>query len=351
MDEQADSIGSWLIGAVLLIALSSSLASFFYEIGWIRMLSLVLGSSTQAFELMLSAFILGLALGGFWIRRRIDRIAAPLRYAGYVQVLMGLCAVGTLPLYNISFDFMGFMINSLNKNDGGYTLFNMTSHVIAMVIMLPATFLAGMTLPLFTYALLQRGAGERSIGRVYSANTVGAIIGVLLAVHVVMPAIGVKGLVSLGALLDIIVGLTLLMLARPHSQRWELPASAGAAALVFAIIVLAVRFDPLRLVSGVYRYGNSRLGEDVKVLYYQDGKTATITRYQHKDGRMAIATNGKPDAAIAAQDAIGGLDEITMTMAAVLPLALNPKAKTVANIGLGSGMTTHNLLGASRSNG
>ena len=33
------------------------------------MLSLVLGSSTHAFELMLSAFILGLALGGFFIRR------------------------------------------------------------------------------------------------------------------------------------------------------------------------------------------------------------------------------------------------------------------------------------------
>jgi hypothetical protein len=54
-------------------------------------------------------------------------------------------------------------------------------------------FMAGMTLPLFTYALLQRGAGERSIGRVYSANTVGAIMGVLLAVHVVMPAIGSEG--------------------------------------------------------------------------------------------------------------------------------------------------------------
>ena len=36
-------------------------ASFLYEIGWIRMLSLVLGSSTHSFELMLSAFIFGLA--------------------------------------------------------------------------------------------------------------------------------------------------------------------------------------------------------------------------------------------------------------------------------------------------
>jgi len=244
---------SWLTVALLTIALSSSLASFFYEIGWIRMLSLVLGSSTQAFELMLSAFILGLALGGLWIRRRLDRIAAPLRYAGYVQILMGLCAVGTLPLYNASFDFMGFMIGSLSKSDGGYTLFNLTSQTIAMAIMIPATFLAGMTLPLFTYALLQRGAGERSIGRIYSANTVGAILGVLLAVHVVMPAIGVKGLVSLGALLDVVVGLALLALARPRSRRWELSASAGAAALGFAVILLVVRFDPLRMAGGVYR--------------------------------------------------------------------------------------------------
>ena len=340
---------SGLTVALLAIALSSSLASFFYEIGWIRMLSLVLGSSTQAFELMLSAFILGLALGGLWIRRRLDRIAAPLRYAGYVQVLMGLCAVGTLPLYNSSFDFMGFMIGSLSKTDGGYTLFNLTSQTIAMAIMIPATFLAGMTLPLFTYALLQRGAGERSIGRVYSANTVGAILGVLLAVHVVMPAIGVKGLVSLGAALDMAVGVALLALARPQWRwRWELPASAGAAALAFAVILLTVHFDPLRMTSGVYRIGVSQSPPGTEVQYYQDGKTASISLNLYPDGVMAITTNGKPDAAIDTRSANGSRDEITMVMAAVLPLSLRPDAKTAAIIGLGSGLTTHNLLGTDR---
>ncbi|MFO1423625.1 MAG: fused MFS/spermidine synthase [Candidatus Competibacteraceae bacterium] len=339
---------SWLIAALLIIALGSSLASFFYEIGWIRMLSLVLGSSTQAFELMLSAFILGLALGGLWIRRRLDRIATPLRYAGYVQMLMGLCAVGTLPLYNASFDFMGFMIGGLSKNDGGYTLFNLTSQTIAMAIMIPATFLAGMTLPLFTYALLQRGAGERSIGRVYSANTIGAILGVLLAVHVVMPAIGVKGLVSLGALLDIVVGVALLALARPRSWRWELPASVGAAALAFAVILLVVRFDPMRMAGGVYRHGRTHLPPDTEVQYYRDGKTASIARYLLQDGQMTIATNGKPDASVQTRTAASASDEITQVMAAVLPLSLWPDTRTVANIGFGSGMTTHNLLGTDR---
>jgi spermidine synthase len=60
-------------------AFATGAASFIYEIAWIRMLSLVLGSSLQAFELMLSAFVSGLALGGLWIRKRIDRLANPIR--------------------------------------------------------------------------------------------------------------------------------------------------------------------------------------------------------------------------------------------------------------------------------
>lgn len=55
---------------LLIVAAGTALASFIYEIAWVRMLSLVLGSATHSFELMLSAFILGLALGAFWVRSR-----------------------------------------------------------------------------------------------------------------------------------------------------------------------------------------------------------------------------------------------------------------------------------------
>ena len=55
-----------------MVAFGTALASFTYEIGWIRMLSLLLGSATHSFELMLSAFILGMALGAWLIRRRSD---------------------------------------------------------------------------------------------------------------------------------------------------------------------------------------------------------------------------------------------------------------------------------------
>lgn len=71
---------------ILIAAFLTGMASFFYEIGWIRMLSLVLGSTTRSFELMLSAFIFGLAAGAFWIRNRIDGHKNPLRLLGWIQI-------------------------------------------------------------------------------------------------------------------------------------------------------------------------------------------------------------------------------------------------------------------------
>ena len=66
-----------------IVALMTGLASFIYEICWIRMLSLVLGASTHSFELMLSAFIGGLALGSLCVRRLVDRVTAPRQLLGW----------------------------------------------------------------------------------------------------------------------------------------------------------------------------------------------------------------------------------------------------------------------------
>ena len=139
------------------------------------MLALVLGSSFHAFELMLSAFITGLAFGSLAMRRWIDRLRDPLAVSAWIQIGMGLLAVATLPVYAQSFHWMAALVNALPKTDAGWTQFNLASHAIAFAVMLPATFLAGMTLPLFTYALMRGGHGERAIGQVYAANTLGAI--------------------------------------------------------------------------------------------------------------------------------------------------------------------------------
>src|SRR5207249_6681764 len=108
------------IGFFLSIALLTGASSFIYEVTWIRMLSLVLGASTHAFELMLSAFILGLALGGLWIQRRIDRLDSPPRTLAWLQVAMGLFALATLVVYGHTFDAMQWLVRNLPRTDRGY---------------------------------------------------------------------------------------------------------------------------------------------------------------------------------------------------------------------------------------
>src|SRR2546430_2848927 len=93
-------------GLLLGAAFGTAVASCAYEIAWIRMLSLVLGSATQSFVLMLSAFMLGLALGALWVSSRADRWRDPLRALGLVQCAMGALAVATLPLYMQSFTWI-----------------------------------------------------------------------------------------------------------------------------------------------------------------------------------------------------------------------------------------------------
>ena len=327
-------------GSDLLIAVAffTGLASFIYEIGWIRMLSLVLGASTHAFELMLATFIAGLALGGLAIRRRIDRFSEPVRALAYVQVAMGLAALATLPLYNATFTLMEALMHGLARTEAGYRLFNLSGALVAALVMLPATFCAGMTLPILTATLLRRGRGEPAIGAAYAANTLGAIVGVLFAVHLGLPYLGLKGTLAGGALIDVALGFALLA-----HLRAKLIVAAAACALLFLAVGVGVHFDANKMTAGVFRYGDLASSRDAQVLFARDGKTATVHLVKYPEA-TSLRTNGKSDGSINLEAGERGSDEITMVLTASVPLALKPDLRSAAVIGIGTGLTTHTLL-------
>jgi len=326
---------------LLAVAFFTGLASFVYEISWIRMLSLVLGASTHSFEVMLATFIFGLALGGLAVRRRVDTVLEPVRLLAGVQVAMGLAAAATLPVYDSTFGLMESMLKGLARSDTGYALFNLSGAAIAGLVMLPATFCAGMTLPLITGALLRRGAGEAAIGEVYAANTLGAIAGVLIAVHIGLPILGLKGTLLLGAVVDVGLGLALLgFLEMKKTLVW---AAALSGAVVLAL-ALGVQLDAHKMTAGVFRHGDIGSSRDATILFSKDGKTATVHLVQYAEA-VSLRTNGKSDGSIN-MNAAGerGTDEITMVLTAALPLALKPQTRSAAVIGIGTGLTTHTLL-------
>jgi hypothetical protein len=346
-----------LLTLLLAVSFGTAAASFIYEIAWIRMLSLVLGSATHSFELMLSAFILGLALGAFWVRKRADRFADPMRTLGIVQWAMGTLAIATLPVYLMSFHWTLTILRAFGLTEAGYHGFALARYLICLAVMLPATFCAGITLPLITRSLVTRSTGERAIGLVYGFNTFGSIVGAALAGLVLMPLIGVKALLVVGAAID--MGLGVALLARSNGQ-WLAssrlaPAMAAASLVVIVGVTWGARFDQVLLSHGVYRSRSlPKPGLD-SVLFYKDGRTATVSALRTiPTGAAYIATNGKPDASVSGdwlfperrskqRRQVGG-DETTQILAGVIPLAYHPGARHAAVIGHGSGMSSHMML-------
>jgi predicted membrane-bound spermidine synthase len=344
---------------LLFTSFGTAVSSFIYEIDWIRMLSLVLGSATHSFELMLSAFILGLALGAWWIRARADRLPDPLRTLGVVQWMMGLLALATLPLYVSSFEWIASLLSTFARTDSGYTGFTLARYGLCLAIMFPATFCAGMTLPLITRVLLTSGSGERAVGSVYAWNTLGSILGVALGGLVLLPLAGLKLMLIIGAGLDMVIGLLLISRSRTvwAPKRRLALATTLAAGVAVAVVAVRTKLDSNLLASGVYRTGLLIKPEQREILFYRDGRTATVTTARfHSTGWMSLATNGKPDASLSTDwfracdtttpriPMIG--DPATQTLSPLVALAHAPKARTAAMIGQGSGMSSHLLLAA-----
>src|SRR5256885_1906953 len=175
-------------------------------------------------------------------------VLVSVRVLGYLQVAMGIAALLTLLAYGGTFHAMRWLILNLARNDLGYGLFNLASNGLALAIMLPATFCAGTTLPLITFHLIRRGCGEMSIGAVYAANTVGAIAGVFFAIHLGLPALGLKGLITLGGALDIALGAALLWSAASGFAGRRAPAALTLASAAAVLLIASfVHLDPRKL--------------------------------------------------------------------------------------------------------
>ena len=334
-----------LFRVLMVCSCLTGVASFIYEIGWIRMLSMVLGSSTHSFELMLSTFILGIAIGSLCIKSKIDSLQSPLRTLALIQLVMGFFASFSILAYGNMFDIMSFFIQSLATTESGYYLFNFFCYVLAAVFMLPATICAGMTLPLITKMLFTtKQFGESAIGKVYAINTLGSVVGVILAVQLLMPLFGLKVLILCGAIVDILLALFLMkyVVGTNYKTINKIFYAIGSCSVLLVLFLFSsYELDSSKMSSGVFRHG--ALSGDKESIFHKDGKTASIDVYTF-DNILTLATNGKPDASITLKHDQGISDDITEVLLGAIPLAIKGDIKTAAVIGMGSGVTSHVLL-------
>lgn len=343
------------VALLLWVSAGTALASFIYEIAWIRLLSLVIGSATHSFEVMLSAFILGLALGAFWIRRRADRLVNPLRTLGFVQLWMGGFALLSLVLYAGSFSWFATVMASVARSPDGYVLFSLAKYTTAVLIMLPATFCAGMTLPIITRVLLAGRVGERAIGAVYGVNTFGSIVGAGVAGLVLIPLLGLKGVLISGGVLDMLLGVMIFGAAARGEEggRRRMVLGLATTTAVTLFVMIGVHLDQNIMASSVFRSGRMQGLDKREIIFQADGRTTTV-HGTLLNGDRSIITNGKPDGSLTArwtsachpdssQVRLTG-DEGTQMLLPMVAIAHRPAASDIAVIGHGTGMTSHFFL-------
>ncbi|MDH5213128.1 MAG: fused MFS/spermidine synthase [Gammaproteobacteria bacterium] len=167
-----------------LLLLISGAAALIYQVLWIKQLTLIVGVDVYAVTTGICAFFAGLALGGVLLGRWADRVTRPLRC--YAALEFGVALVGVA------------VTAALAHSASLFATLDRSSSVIAWALIFflvgVGPFLMGGTLPAMVRSLRldadQIGSGG---GRMYAANTAGAIIGALLASFLLIPALGIQG--------------------------------------------------------------------------------------------------------------------------------------------------------------
>ncbi len=330
-----------LIPLLMATSLLTGLSSFIYEVGWLRLLSMIMGSSTHSFDIMVSAFIFGLAGGGLFARVLLKRSGNHILTLALVQLAMGLLAALSLGLYETCFGLVNSANEVLQRSAAAYPVYSTFKYLLCLLLMFPASFCAGMTLPVITWLVLHHTQEDKWVGAVYGWNTIGAILGSVLGGLVLMPLLQLKWTLLSGALIDLGLGVVLLAFLPVQPLLW------GLSPLVLALLLIPIwrlEFDPTLLTSGAYR----RLFHAERYRYTETtirhGKTASIS-FQRDPQSLALFTNGKPDASIDIQpQSVASADDTTQAALAVYPMQAMNKPYQAAMIGMGSGMTAHFLL-------
>jgi spermidine synthase len=198
-----------------LLFVASGASGLMLEVVWSRMLGWLLGATTWSVMTILVVFMGGLGLGGIVWGRRASRSARPLRLFGWMEVVIGLYSLA-VPLL---FEGLGraFVLASQVVGDSpGATM--AVRVAMAVLTLAPPTFLMGGTLPVLTRFAASGGAEPgRIAGRLYAANTAGAVVGCFVAGCWLIFHLGVIETNLLAAALDLGVGLAALFWDRGNA--------------------------------------------------------------------------------------------------------------------------------------
>jgi spermidine synthase len=316
------------ISVYVAIALSG-LTALGAEVVWTRLLSLMFGATTYAFSMILAVFLIGLGIGSA-IGSSAARKTVNARVAlGWVQLFIAFAVA--FGAWMVATQLPYWPVNP-SLAPSVWLIFEV-DFARALFAVFPGALLWGASFPLAVAAAAQTGEDANSdtgiaVGRVYAANTFGAIAGSLVTGLVCIPLIGTQGAQQALIVVSVISAVVLL---RAMSTRGLVLAVLSAGALWAAANVRPVP-------AGLVAWGRllAYQGEP-HALYVGEGINSSIAVTEEANGWRNFHVSGKVEASTEPQDM--RLQRLLGHLTALMASNEHNGPRSVLVVGFGAGVT------------
>ena len=302
-----------------------------YEVLWTRLLVFSIASTVYSFSLMLAVFLLGISIGSWVVVPLMARVASLRTLLITLQAGIGVYVLFTL--FSME-SLLSAPWNSYNLTNPGKTFLHYFMDSAAL--MLVPTLLFGMNFPV----LIKLAAGEhehvgRGTGQIYSANTLGAILGSLVAGFVFLPWLGTEKSLMAVATLNLLM---VSVLFGTGSYSTSGLRKGVAAVTVAGVLALNALFPGNLLDRFFMRDSAGKRNLDAR-LYFEEGLTDTVAVFKDDYGILdptakRLITNG---ISMSSSNAIASR---YMKLLAHVPILLSDNPENVMVVCFGTGQTT-----------
>ncbi|HEY9869575.1 MAG TPA: fused MFS/spermidine synthase [Candidatus Obscuribacterales bacterium] len=335
-----------VIRLIFVVFAVSGAVSMVYEVAWTRALLMIIGSSTYAFTVMLSTFLIGIFAGSLLCARLIDRTRQPLPWFAITEMLVFLCAFLALFQFNL-LPWWNLQINAALPDNPDAAM--LARFLLAGTILLPLSSCIGATFPIAVKACTRQIAGVGgTVGTLYAANTLGAIVGAFAAGFALIPLIGVEKTICAAAVTNFLLGTALFVPVSTVGTRVKIVSILSCLALIGWIVLRPGIWDRTilsfaqperrKLISEPLEFKSfddfvKTMHQRGRVVFWRDGSSSNVAVWESASKvHHSLVTNGHIDGS-------DGGDMPVQVLLAGFPLMLKPEAKDVGVVGWGTGVT------------
>ena len=310
----------------IVVAFLSGALMLALEVVWFRFLLLTRDGTSLIFGVMLAVVLGGIALGGLVAGRLFQRDEHAFRWLRHVTA----ASAGLVVLTYWGYDLFAVYKAPRDTTTSGFVFYS-------IFLMFPVSFLSGIAFTMVNRAVKDSfGSSARTAGVATFFNTIGAMLGSLVAGFVLLPIFGME--LSFFAIAAMYGALALLVPFDERPRQVVILWSRGAIAAAVALLVLF----PFGLMQSSYFHVDSSKLPNHSLVAAREGLVETV-RYYSRDAYgypkyYRLVTNGH------SMSATSTAAKRYMKLYVYLPMALRPQSKDALLISYGVASTAKALV-------